>query len=163
MNWWGQAALEDSIRVEIRLSEEKKIQLLSTEEEQDREKQSCRMREGSKIPEKKDAEVIPGHGVQKKLNRNKNITRLKKRMDNRGGGKKKTDEKCPYFVYRGKSKLCSALCFLIARVSRMSSHCARQQLCNFGAVDQAYEVCCRIRTISQQSRETFSALPHFFP
>lgn len=32
-------------------------------EEQDREKQSCRMREGSKIPEKKDAEVIPGHGV----------------------------------------------------------------------------------------------------
>lgn len=44
------------------LSEERKIKLLSTEEE-DREKQSCRTREGSKMPEKKDAEELTGHGV----------------------------------------------------------------------------------------------------
>lgn len=38
------------------------------------------------MPEKKNAEEITGHGVQKKLSRNKNTARLKKTMDN--GGKK---------------------------------------------------------------------------
>lgn len=36
------------------------------------------------MPEKKDAEELTGHGVQKKFNRNKNIARLKKTMDNGG-------------------------------------------------------------------------------
>lgn len=51
---------------------------------------------------------------------------------------------------------------MIARVSQMFNSDAAAQLCTFGAVDQAYEVGCSIRTNSQYSRETFSVVPCFF-
>lgn len=62
--FWDELVQSSSIGGQHRsLSEERKIKLLSTDEEDDREKQSCRTREGSKMPEKKDAEEITGHGV----------------------------------------------------------------------------------------------------